>query len=111
MQATPLMLLAAGALFALAGGAVAQPLPRNNPAAEQNVIQSEHYSQVLRTSPAFRDKRVQEECGPITDPRLRAECVASFPQATGPMPPARPMRPVRHHSVRHHPVHHFYPHG
>jgi hypothetical protein len=100
MPRTPAICLAAAALSALAGGALAQPMPRNNPAAQQNVIQSEHYSQVLRTSPAFRDKRIQEECGPITDPRLRAQCVASFP------PGAPPMRPVRH-SVRHH--HHDYP--
>jgi hypothetical protein len=87
MTRTPAMLLAAG-MFALAGGALAAPLPRNNPAAEQNVIQSERYSQVLRTSPAFRDKRIQEECGPITDPRLHAQCVASFPP--GAPPPRRP---------------------
>ena len=104
MPRTPAMLLAA-ALFALAGSALAQPMPRNNPAAQQNVIQSERYSQVLRTSPAFRDKRIQQECGPITDPRLRAQCVASFPPGAPP-----PMRPVRH-DVRyhHHHHHHDYP--
>jgi hypothetical protein len=90
-------ILCAAALFALAGGAIAQPMPRNNPAAEQNVRQSEHYSQVLRTDPAFRAKRIQEECGPITDPRLHAECVASFPSGA-------PMsHPMRHYVRRHYP--------
>ncbi|HJU17512.1 MAG TPA: hypothetical protein VJ770_13720 [Stellaceae bacterium] len=89
-----LSLCLAAALLAPAGAVLAQPLPRNNPAAEQNVIQSERYSQVLRTSPTFRDRRIQEECGPITDPRLHAECVASFPPTEAPM-----RHPVRH---RHH---------
>lgn len=95
MLRTSSMLLAA-ALVALAATANAQPLPRNNPAAEQNVIQSRHYSQVLRTSPAFRDKRIQQECGPISDPRLRAQCVASFPR--GGAAPAPMRRHYRHHS-------------
>ncbi|HZU90342.1 MAG TPA: hypothetical protein VE993_13900 [Stellaceae bacterium] len=82
-----LSILLAVAPLALAGSAIAQPMPRNNPAAEQNVIESERYSEVLRTNPAFRAKRIQEECGPITDPRLREECVASFPPATEPMRP------------------------
>jgi hypothetical protein len=90
-----LPILFAAALFALAGSAIAQPMPRNNPAAEQNVIQSERYSQVLRTNPAFRARRIQEECGPITDPRLHEECVASFP-------PAAPTPPAMRHRVRHH---------
>lgn len=97
MPRTPAIVLAAAALSALAGGALAQPMPRNNPAAQQNVIQSERYSQVLRTNPAFRNKRIQEECGPITDPGLRAQCVASFPPGAPPMPPMRPVR----HIVRH----------
>jgi hypothetical protein len=90
--------LLAAALFALAGQAIAQPMPQNNPAAEQNVIQSERYSQLLRTNPAFRARRIQQECGSITDPRLHEECVASFPPG-GPMAP-----PMRHH-VRRHPYH------
>jgi hypothetical protein len=90
-------ILFAAALFALAGNAIAQPMPRNNPAAEQNVLQSQRYSQVLRTNPTFRDRRMQEECGPITDPRLHADCVASFPPAE-PAPP-----PMRRHIRRHYP--------
>jgi len=30
------------------------------------------------SNPAFRAKRMQQECGPVTDPELRASCVASF---------------------------------
>jgi hypothetical protein len=93
MSRTPSLLFAA-ALFALAGNALAQPMPQNNPAAEQNVIQSERYSQVLRTNPAFRDRRIQQECGPITDPQLHEECVASFPAGA-------PMSPAMRHHVRH----------
>ncbi len=70
--------LLAAALLAAAGAAVAQPLPTNNPAAQANVRQSERYSQVLRSSPSFRAKRMKEECGPITDPQLHAQCIASF---------------------------------
>ena len=95
MSRTPSLLLAA-ALFALAGTALAQPMPQNNPAAEQNVIQSERYSQVLRSNPGFRDRRMQEECGPITDPQLHEECVASFPAAA-------PTSSMRHRVRRHHP--------
>jgi hypothetical protein len=54
-----------------------------NPVARANVIQSERYSHLLRTDPSFRAKRIAEECGPITDPQLHAQCVASFPPAPG----------------------------
>jgi hypothetical protein len=46
--------------------------------ARQNVIESQRYDQLLQTSPAFRQARMQKECGPITDPQLHADCVASF---------------------------------
>lgn len=96
MLRTPSLLLAA-LTFASAGGALAQPMPRGNPAAEQNVVKSERYSQVLRTNPAFRERRIQQECGPITDPQLHEECVASFPPAApGPSP-------MRHRVRRRHP--------
>ena len=61
-----------------AAAAAAQPMPINNPAAQANVRQSERYSQVLRSNPSFRAKRMAEECGPITDPQLHAQCIASF---------------------------------
>ncbi len=70
--------MAAALMLAVAGTVSAQTMPQNNPAAEANVKQSEHYSQVVHSSPSFRAKRMQEECGPITDPQLHAQCVASF---------------------------------
>ncbi len=98
MSRTPSIVAAAAALLALAASAAAQPMPRNNPAAQENVIKSERYSQVLRTNPAFRAKRIQEECGPITDPRLHAECVASFPPVAAPLHhPVRHVRRYRHY--------------
>ena len=29
---------------------------------------------------AFREARMRKECGPITDPQLRQQCLASFSQ-------------------------------
>ena len=77
----------AAALLAVTIGfssALAQTPPDQSAAA--NVRQSEQYEQVLRSNPSFRAKRMQLECGTITDPQLRDSCVASF-QAYGPTPP------------------------
>jgi hypothetical protein len=78
----PALVCALAALaFALGSAAAsAQPMP-TNPVARANVRQSERYSSLLRTDPSFRAKRIAEECGPISDPALHAECVASFPPA------------------------------
>jgi len=46
--------------------------------AQRNVIESASYEQLLRTSPTFRAVRIRKECGPIDDPNLHADCVASF---------------------------------
>ena len=54
------------------------PMPQNNPAAAANVKQSEQYSALLRSNPAFRRQREKIECGPIQDSQLRASCIASF---------------------------------
>src|SRR5271165_4331041 len=48
--------------------------------ARQNVIQSHRYERLVETSPRFRQARVNKECGPITDPQLHEQCVASFSQ-------------------------------
>ena len=48
--------------------------------ARQNVIESQHYDRLLQTSPGFRQARMRKECGPITDPQLHADCLASFNQ-------------------------------
>jgi hypothetical protein len=71
-------ILATALIAAFAGAASAQTMPTNDPGAAANVRQSERYSQVLRSNSSFRAKRMQEECGPITDPQLHASCVASF---------------------------------
>jgi hypothetical protein len=81
-----LPILAAAALLAANAAAMAQPAPRD-PSAAANVRQSQLYEQELR-NPGFRAKRIQEECGPITDPELHEQCVASF----GPPPAGRPHR-------------------
>ena len=69
-------LMAAGLLLTLGGAASAQSPA--NPSAEQNVRQSQEYERALCTNKAFRDKRIAQECGPVTDPQLHQSCVASF---------------------------------
>ena len=44
----------------------------------QNVIDSHRYEQLVRTKPAFRAARIRKECGPVTDPDLFQQCVATF---------------------------------
>ena len=60
------------------GTASAQTRTPPDQSAAANVRQSQQYEQVLRSNPSFRAKRMQEECGPVTDPELHASCVASF---------------------------------
>ncbi len=61
--------------------------PQTNPgdvspswSARRNVIESRHYDRLLETNQAFRQARMQKECGPVTDPELLASCLASFDQ-------------------------------
>jgi hypothetical protein len=54
------------------------PMPTNNPEAISNVREAKQYNAVMRSNPSFRQKRMQQECGPITDPQLHASCMASF---------------------------------
>jgi hypothetical protein len=61
----------------LSGAVSAQQTPPD-PGAAANVKQSQTYEQVLQGNPSFRAKRMQQECGPVTDPELHASCVASF---------------------------------
>ena len=51
--------------------------------ARQNVIESQRYDRLLQTSRGFREARMRKECGPITDPQLHADCLASFDQNVG----------------------------
>jgi len=46
--------------------------------AERNVANSERYERTLQTNSAFRQQRVQKECGSIDDQKLHEQCVASF---------------------------------
>jgi hypothetical protein len=46
----------------------------------RNVRWSEHYSRVVASNPSFRRSRMRVECGPITDPVLRQQCIDSFQQ-------------------------------
>lgn len=46
--------------------------------ARQNVSQSDHYTRMLETNRGYRETRMRKECGPITDPQLHQQCLASF---------------------------------
>jgi hypothetical protein len=46
--------------------------------AQQNVRDSERYDAVVHANGSFRANRINKECGPINDPQLHANCVASF---------------------------------
>ena len=48
--------------------------------ARQNVIESHRYDRLLETNRGFREARMRKECGPITDPQLHQQCLASFGQ-------------------------------
>ncbi len=44
----------------------------------QNVRDSQRYEALVHTSPGYRAAREQKECGPIADPQLHQNCIASF---------------------------------
>jgi hypothetical protein len=48
--------------------------------ARRNNIESAHYDRLLQTNPGFRQARMRKECGPINDPQLHQQCLASFDQ-------------------------------
>jgi hypothetical protein len=56
-----------------------------NWSARANVVQSEHYQRLVDTNRAFRHVRMVKECGPIGDPQLHQQCVASFSHNEGMM--------------------------
>jgi hypothetical protein len=60
-----------------------------NWSAQQNVIASQRYDQLVETNSAFRQARMRQECDPITDPQLHANCIASFGQMEPSAAPAR----------------------
>ena len=58
--------------------------------ARQNVIESHRYDRMVATDPGFASFRERKECGPITLPRLRMQCIQSFRTYEGAsLPPAR----------------------
>ena len=64
---------------------VVTPPPRVEPGdvnwnPQRNLMEAQQYDRLLATNPAFRMARIRKECGPITDPQLRADCIASFDQ-------------------------------
>jgi len=79
--------LAAALLIVAAVPSGAQQIPPD-PGAAANIRESQAYDQMVRSNPAFRAKRMQLECGSISDAQLHASCVASF-QAYGPTPAPR----------------------
>jgi hypothetical protein len=67
--------------------------------AMRNNIESARYDRLLQTNPGFRQARMRKECGPINDPQLHAQCMASFDQFEPMMvgssaPPPRFQRPI-----------------
>ncbi len=42
------------------------------------MIQSERYQRLVNDNAAFRRARMIKECGPVTDPQLHEQCIASF---------------------------------
>jgi glucose dehydrogenase len=46
--------------------------------AQGNVRDSQRYEALVQTNPGFRANRMHKECGPIDDPQLRSDCIASF---------------------------------
>jgi hypothetical protein len=68
--------------------------------ARQNVIESQRYERLLQTSPGFRQARMRKECGPITDPQLHADCLASFNQGEQNVGSSTPPRSYRSESGR-----------
>jgi hypothetical protein len=55
-----------------------QGSPPANWSPAQNVRESEQYTRLLEQNRAFREARERTECGPITDPQLHQQCLASF---------------------------------
>ncbi len=64
--------------------------------ARQNVIESQRYDRLLQTNWGFRQARIRKECGPISDPQLHQQCLASFQQDEPFIGSSMPPRRYRH---------------
>ena len=74
--------LLAGVAAVLIGGfaaaAGAQPMPTDPECRSRMSARAGNTSRRSDKNSSFRAKRLEQECGPITDPQLHASCVASF---------------------------------
>src|SRR6185312_12267700 len=59
-------------------GPQASPGDNGNWSAQRNVAESSQYEHLLRANPGFRQARMHKECGPIDDPAMRQQCMATF---------------------------------
>lgn len=59
-------------------GPQASPGDNGNWSARRNVAESGQYEHLLRANPGFRQARMHKECGPIDDPGMRQQCMATF---------------------------------
>ncbi len=66
------------AIGVTAAAAAAWAQSRAGESAEQNVRESQQYEQLLCTNPAFRARRIAQECGPLQGSQFYDSCVASF---------------------------------
>ena len=66
--------------------------------AMRNNRESARYDRLLQTNPGFRHARMRKECGPIGDPQLRDQCLASFQHDSTMTGSSMP--PSRHHMHR-----------
>jgi hypothetical protein len=76
MNSRSCTILVAALLLLFAASASGQSPP--DPGAAANMRQSGQYERTLQSNSSFRAKRIQQECGPITDPQLHQQCVDSF---------------------------------
>lgn len=85
------------AVLVMATSALAASPNAGDQSADQNVRASRQYEQLLCSNPAFRAKRIAQECGPIDDPDMHQSCVASFqcgasPKGSQQSPPSETIR-------------------
>jgi ABC-type transport system substrate-binding protein len=69
---------------------------------QRNVMEAQRYDRLVETNPAFRQARIRKECGPITDPQLRADCIASFDQYEPPVASSASSQRITSSTARHH---------
>lgn len=84
-----------------------EPPPRIDPGdvkwdPQRNLMEAQRYDRLVETTPAFREARIRKECGPITDPQLRADCIASFNQYEPPVASSASSRRVASSTAWHH---------